>query len=300
MVTGGSGFIGEAVLRLLKGSEVDLLVLSRKDRSAGTKPNLNYFQANIIDRSEIRHVVCDFRPQFLLHLAGTTPWNDRTGNDSFDVNFGATKFLLEECVSIGCERAVLLGSASEYGDNLCPFSEKMAPRPKSAYARSKAEATRFALGLSEQSDLKVCVLRPFTVYGPGQPSSMFISQLIEHAINNEPFEMSDGMQKRDLVFIDDVARAILLAHTRPSAAGHVINIGSGQGTRLRELAIKVWAECVADSNKLLIGQRSKSGDDGFDMIAEIGLADSLLGWKPAVRLEDGLRLMIDRIRENRI
>jgi len=101
------------------------------------------------------------------------------------------------------------------------------------------------------------------------------------------------VQRRDLVFVTDVVRALIAASTHDRAAGRVINIGTGRGVALRDAARFVWEKCGAEPAKLEIGAIGKSGDDPFDTLADNSLAAELLDWHPLVSFEDGISQMID-------
>jgi UDP-glucose 4-epimerase len=152
--------------------------------------------------------------------------------------------------------------------------------PVSRYAVSKARTNEFALEMNARTGFPVTVLRVFTAYGYHQPRKMFLSQLLTHALLNQRFKMSDGLQKRDFVYVGDVVDAITAAMTAQRAVGRVINIAGGRGIALKDLATKVWAVCNGDPQLLEIGSREKSSDDAFDTEADISLAAELLAWRP--------------------
>ena len=163
----------------------------------------------------------------------------------------------------------MLGSASEYGNQAIPFTEAMPLRPVSDYAVSKVEANRYAVEMNLASGLPVTILRVFTAYGFDQPDKMFLSQLLNHALLNRNFKMSDGEQKRDFVHVDDVSSAILVAMTAENVVGRVINIAGGRGIALKDIARHVWKICKADPELLEIGAREKTRDDCFNTEADI-------------------------------
>ena len=125
------------------------------------------------------------------------------------------------------------------------------------------------------------VLRVFTAYGYGQPDKMFFSQLLRHALLRDNFRMSDGLQRRDLVYVSDVVDAVIAAIDSTRAVGRTINIGSGRAIALRDLAERVWKVCGAPADMLEIGTLTKSSDDSFDTEADISLAGELLDWRPS-------------------
>lgn len=296
LVTGGSGFIGSAVVRSLTASGLRPLVVYRPGTNIVGDELIDVFRLDLAEPIGIKELVHQYRPEIVIHLAGPSRIGDGCGDSDIQLHLSATKCLLEESERVGTKRAVIVGSAAEYGENPVPFKESMTPNPVSDYSRSRAEATRFAMDQFRNTGFGVCVLRPFTVYGPGQPAWMFLSQLITRAIDNRPFEMSDGLQKRDLVYVDDVAQAIVKAVDTDHSAGRVINIGSSRGIALCDLATKVWGLCGADPDKLLIGKLKKRGDDSFDTIADISLANELLDWRPSTDLDTGLCSMISAIK----
>ncbi len=292
LLTGGTGFIGGVVLKSLIALHLRPLVTTRRISMTAFDPAIigtfDVAELDLTDPVETKRIITDFEPEIVIHLAGATMHDDPTGDYCYEMNFAATASLFSLLRETDVKKAVMIGTGSEYGDQPAPFSEQMETRPVSVYAKSKADATNFALGLFERSGFPVTILRVFTAYGPGQPLNMFISQLVTHAIRNDHFNMSDGLQERDFVYVDDVADAILAAVTSDTATGRVVNIGSGQATALKDIAAMVWEECEADPEKLHIGAIAKTGDALLDTHADITLARDLLGWSPKTSLKTGI------------
>src|SRR5262249_58147072 len=140
----------------------------------------------------------------------------------------------EESRKNGVRRIVIAGSAEEYGSQAGPLNERLSLKPSTGYGISKALATKHALALNAREGCPVVVVRPFSVYGPGQPREMFVAQAVEAAVRGVPFKMSIGEQKRDLVFVADVARGLIRAAMTPRIEGKVINRATGLPYRLRE------------------------------------------------------------------
>jgi nucleoside-diphosphate-sugar epimerase len=255
-------------------------------------------ELDITDRDRLADLVRSYRPQAVVHLAGVTGSSDPTGGLCRDVNLTATSSLFDSLDAAGVESVVTLGSAAEYGSQPIPFREDMPTMPVSPYAVSKAMATKFALEMHVTNGFPVTVLRVFTAYGDGQPSNMFLSQLIDHALSDRHFEMSDGVQLRDFVYAADVAEAVLSALYTKTAVGKVVNIGSGKGIPLRDVARIVWRLCDANMDRLAIGALSKTADDSFDTEADISRAKELLNWIPLTPFLDqaggGLSEMISK------
>lgn len=279
LVTGGTGFIGRYVVDLLIADGSRPLVATFNETVSGN-PNIDLIELDLTNEAEINDLIRSYKPQIVLHLAGITGNADPTGKIYHDINFTGTANLLMALEKNGADRVVMLGSASEYGNQPTPFREDMPTRPVSHYGISKAMASQFAIEMHALNNFPVTILRVFTAFGLGQPDKMFFSQLLKHAMANRHFNMSDGLQKRDFVHVDDVVGAIKASMTADKAVGRIINIAGGKGIALRDLARHVWKMFGADDDRLHIGSREKTGDDRFDTEADISLAAEILNWRP--------------------
>jgi len=244
-----------------------------------------------------RQVLQTLKPKVLIHLAGTRGRGDVRGAQVAcdELNVRATLELLESAMANGAERIVILGSAEEYGNQPGPHIESSSPQPTSIYGKSKALATSQALTLYKEAGCPVVIVRPFTVYGPDQPNDMFIAEAVDAAVRGADFRMSEGNQKRDLVFVEDIVQGIIAAATTPNIEGTVINLGSGIARTLRDAAQRIW-ELAGARSPLMIGARSAQPQELYDTWADITLAQRLLNWNPAVSLETGLERTIDHVR----
>jgi len=291
LVTGGTGFIGRYVLKELKKKGHKPFVFTRnitQRLEEDLKNEVHLIELDLLVTDDLEAWIIENRPDTIMHLAGATLHDDQTGKTCHDLNYVATTHLLNIARSTGVRRVLLLGTAEEYGNQPLPFREDMESKPATIYGISKARATAFALSQFEEHDLPIVILRIFTVYGYDQPTQMFLNQLITHSLLKKDFNMTDGLQKRDFVYVEDVARAICKAMTAQNVEGRVVNIGSGRSTSLREVAATVWKICETDPSLLHIGGRFKPVTESYDTEADISLAETLLDWKPQTNLENGL------------
>jgi nucleoside-diphosphate-sugar epimerase len=293
LVTGGAGFIGRHLVRelcALGHSPVAVTrSLDRIDRDLGDLDNVRWVEADLCSSEQVTALLQAEQPDVLFHLAGNRLGESDKRTDS---NLLSAANLFEASRDSSIKRIVILGSASEYGDQLGPLNEKLPARPSSAYGISKAVVTKTALAMFEENGLPVVILRPFTVYGPHQPAEMFVAEATHCAVNELPFRMSAGTQQRDFVFVDDVVAAIIASASAAELEGKIINIGSGQARKLRDVAELIWR--ISETKApLLIGERPASESDMHDTWADITRAQELLDWSPRTSLEDGLRTTIE-------
>jgi UDP-glucose 4-epimerase len=196
---------------------------------------------------------------------------------------------------------VAASSSSFYGNTpVLPKREDMHYRPRSPYAASKVAGELYLQVFHAVYGLQTVGLRYFNVYGPKQdPSSHYaavIPKFIRLALNGEPLPIEgDGAQTRDFTYIDDVVNANLFALTVQEVHGECVNIGHGEQTSISSLAETVIRQTRSSSK---IVHRDPRPGDVRDSLADISLAHSLLGYKPAHPLADGLQATIDWYRKN--
>jgi dTDP-L-rhamnose 4-epimerase len=178
-----------------------------------------------------------------------------------------------------------------------PTPETKPPSLTSVYALSKFDQERMGLLIGRAYGIPTVALRFFNVYGPRQALSnpytgvlaIFASRLLN---NNRPMIYEDGLQRRDFVSVQDVARACWLTLEVPEAADRVFNVGSGRDYTVLELAERVAG--VLDKGHIepeVIG-KYRVGDIRH-CFADITLAREVLGYEPSVTLEEGLIELAD-------
>lgn len=297
-VTGATGFIGQHLVRALVAGGSRPVLLARREPAFGEPLPWEPFELQ--DGESVRAAVRAARPSVLIHLAGTRA-RERAGRGALaaaQLNVAATVRLLVEALDAGVGRIVLLGSAEEYGDQSGPLHEELPLQARSAYGVSKAAVTGFARALHASDGLPVVIVRPFSVYGPGQPRDMFVSGAVAAAVAGEPFEMTAGLQQRDLVYVEDVVDGIVRAAAQPGIEGETLNLGTGQPHALRDVAAAIW-RLSASAAPLRIGARPAPEHELYHTWADPRRARERLGWSAATVLETGLRATIAWQRQRR-
>lgn len=286
LITGGAGFIGSHLAAELRRHGAQVLVAMRP----GTKVNDDAAVAmDLRDGEAVADLLDSVRPSVVFNLAGRRPVSaTEDPEETIRVNVVGAMRVLRESVRVGVARVVLVGSAEEYGDQAAPVSEDASLAPRTVYGASKAAMTLHALALHRSTGAPVAVVRPFSVYGPGGPLSMFVAEAMDRAARGLPFEMTEGTQRRDLIHVDDVVAGLVAAARVPEAEGEVFNLGSGMSHALRDVAQTLWRISGA-SGALRIGARPNPPGDLTETRADVDKARRLLGWAPRIPLEEGLR-----------
>lgn len=293
LITGGAGFIGRHLVRRLEEAGIGYTgvvhTTPAPDEGSG---HGNWIRLDLANAAGLESLVSDTQPDVVFHLAGVLG-ADRTlefAERAIQGNFLASHHLLTALGrSARPQRIVLMGSSEEYGrQEHLPYTEDMPTRPVSPYSASKAAVTQIALLYHELFSLPVVVLRPFVVYGPGQPPQMLIPALMHALTRGEEFRMTPGEQTRDFVFVEDVVAALIAAAVATGAAGEVFNVCSGEERRIRDVAEAVVGLAGAD-DVLRVGALPYRQNEVWRLVGSNEKARDRLGWSPQVRLVDGLR-----------
>lgn len=286
LVTGGAGFIGSHLTALLLtlGHEVRVL----DDLSAGKKSNIpddaEFILGSILRPEEISRAAegCDG----IFHLAARPNVQESIEKPCFahDVNGTGTLNLLLAARDGGVRRVVFSSSSAVYGDQLLPQAEEMSPNPISPYAIQKLTGEQYARVASSCWGVETVSLRYFNAYGPrlsfvGAYYTVIAVFLKQRASGHSLTVTGDGMQTRDFVYVDDIARANVLAmESARVGCGEVINIGSGTRMSVNDIAKRFSHPIVHIDARI----------EPRDTQADIRRAKELLYWSPTIGFDEGL------------
>lgn len=301
LITGGAGFLGAALANRLANEGHTVLVVD--DLTAGDPRRLA--SEVLLTRGDVRDV-----PKLwtllqgvdcVYHLAARVrvPESIHYPSDYNAVNVGGTVAVMEAMRDTGVRRVVFASSGALYGEQSHqPVHEGQVPNPNSPYGVSKIAAEYYVSTLGTLYDIETVSLRVFNAYGPGQelPPSYppVVPQLLKQARTGGSLVIfGDGRQTRDFVFLDDVLDALAAASTATDVNRAVINVGSGQEISINDLAARV-ARVAGKRVDVLHNQGQPGGVSR--LVADVDLAQQLLGWTPRTELEEGLRLTLERDR----
>lgn len=295
IVTGGAGFIGSNLVdELIKQGHKDVHVID--NLSTGKRGNLNpkakFYELDICDLEKIKSVFKG--ADFVFHLAAQPRIQPsiKDPKSSHDANLTGTLHVLIAAKEAGVKKFIYSASSSAYGlQKTMPLREDMIANPLNPYAMQKYMGERYCHLFNHLYGLPVVCLRYFNVYGPRQTCegayATVIGIFLKQKKAGQPLTIvPDGKQRRDFTHVRDVVAANLLAmKSNKIGKGEIINIGSGENHSIKEVAKIIGGKTRSIS--------PRKGEARLTL-ADIGLAKKLLGWKPTVRLADG----ISELREN--
>jgi UDP-glucose 4-epimerase len=306
LVTGGAGFIGSNICRRLVDEDcfvrvVDNLITGKMSNLEGISDKIEFIEADMGDEAVARKVMRDI--DVVLHQ-GAVPSVPRSVDDPATTHkhcVEATFNLLLASRNAGIRRFVYAASSSAYGDSeILPKVETMVCNPLSPYAVGKLVGEYYCKVFSSVFGLETISLRYFNVFGPYQdPTSQyaaaipaFVTSILQ---DKRPTVYGDGEQSRDFTYVDNVVEANLLAARAKQTRGEVVNIACGERITVNAI-INLINEIVGKDIKAeYVAERA--GDVKHSQ-ADINMAERVIGYKPVVSFQEGLRKAIKWYRVN--
>jgi UDP-glucose 4-epimerase len=297
LITGGAGFIGSHTVDELiqSGDKVKVLDNFRGGRLANitqhlSNPNFKFLEKDIrtieLDNDIFEDVDC------IIHFAGLGDIVPSINNpiEYFSVNSFGTTRILEAARLNSIRRVVYAASSSCYGVAQVPTNEDCEISTEYPYAFSKFIGEKTAFHWAKVYGLEVNSIRIFNAYGTRSRTSgtygavfgVFLKQLIE----KQPLTVvGDGTQKRDFVYVTDVAKAFVLA-AKTAIHNEVFNIGGGDPISINQIV------SILSSEHVSIPERP--GEPKITW-ADISKAENLLDWIPQISIETGIRKMLENL-----
>ncbi len=301
LVTGGAGFIGSNILKLLHQRDYEIVVFD--NLSTGYEKNLDEFPdielviGDIRDRHKLDLAIKGCK--IVFHLAASTGNVKSLQNpiEDSEVNVLGTLNVLENSRLNGVEKIVYSSSAAIFGEpQYQPIDEKHPLEPDSPYGVSKLAGEKHCLCYTRTYDLDVVCLRYFNVYGINQRYDAYGNVIPIFAtllLQSKPITIyGDGEQTRDFVNVNDVAMANIQAFETPGLRG-AFNIGSGNSITINQL-VEIFKK-VSNKDIGVVYTAPRKGEV-LHSRAKINKAKNAFNFKPQVSLEEGIKEYIDWVR----
>lgn len=302
LITGGAGFIGRRLTVILAKSGAEVRVA---DASIATLrplherfPQIHCYELDIRDQVAVQQVVGASLPEYVFHLAAAGVSDPFLPLEfALAVNLYGSLNVFQACFGNDSihraggpgDRVIRLVHTSTPYERGTGVDQE--PCPISHYAASKAAASAIARMYHRTRGWPIVIVRPFQVYGPGQPTQALIPAAILAAKEGRPFRMTEGQQERDFVYVDDVARGYLAAAIR-GVDGCSYDLGWGMTHPIRTVIDRLYALMQAKTQPVYGALSYRTGEI-WSSHADIDPATRDLGWCPQVSLDEGLALAVE-------
>ena len=276
LVTGGGGFIGQALCARLRAAGQTVLAVGRTHGDVAEAATWQSLPA----------------ARVLYHLAGRSyvPDSWQQGPDFVRTNVTGTEHALAYCRQHGAR--IVFASAYVYGiPRRLPLNEDDTPAPSNPYAVTKRLAEQLCEFAAEYQGVAATVLRIFNVFGPGQRPEFLIPMVLRQLQAGQEIRLLDLAPKRDYVYLDDVVDAFVKAGD-VTAGFHVLNIGSGTSYSVAEIVDTI--QTVAGTKLPVTSEAVRRTQEIPDVVADISRAHRVLGWRPQLSFGDGVAQLLKR------
>jgi nucleoside-diphosphate-sugar epimerase len=288
LVVGGNGYLGKFLVKVLRENEADIFVISRNCEQSNSQ-----FSVDITNFDETYKVIQKIKPDIVYHLAANISRNrDFTiYKEMATVNVQGTLNILKSLEGIDAH-FIFTSSSEIYGNNASPFHENQIPKPVSPYSLTKINAEILVQTYSTNQSKKFTNLRVFNFYGESMPEGFFIPQMIQSLKKGEDFLMTKGEQVRDFLYVGDVVKALVLTAKNTSSYGETMNVCSGKGTKLSQLAAAVNTSMKTKA-KIVLGAIPYRDNEVWEMIGDNSKIKKITGFEPKISIDKGIEIVIN-------
>ncbi len=300
LVLGAAGFLGRWVARAMsiQGARLTLV-----DRSRGALESVlseweargEMVEADVTDAAALREVIERAHPTTVFNLAGYgISASERDEAIAGRINAELPAVLCDAVADAADSnggvpaRLVHMGSAYEYGAIGGDLAEDSEPNPVTLYGRTKLDGTRRLTARCQARGVRGVTARLFMAYGPGEHAGRLFPSLLEAARTGATLDLTDGTQRRDFVWIEDVVQGLQRLALADAPPGAVVNLASGRLTTVR-----AFAETAADIldlplERLRFGALPTRPEEMAHDEVNVERLRGLTGWVPATSVDNGI------------
>lgn len=298
LVTGGAGFVGSHLVRLLLSQGRPVVVYDnfragRRESLASTSDLLSVYDGDVRDHQSLRDAVQLYRPRAVIHLAALhyIPYCSSHPVETLEVNVVGTQVVLEACRDADVRRFVFVSSAAVYAPGDRAHKEDDALGPSDIYGLSKLFGEQLIHQFHGATGITSYIARLFNVYGPGETNPHVIPEIVEQLGRGDRLELGNTSARRDLVHARDVARALVCLLENETPPIGVFNVGTGRETSVDEVIDLMEAE-LGRAIQVEHSPARMRPVDRPHLRADASLMRDKLGWRPTISLRQGLRELL--------
>lgn len=278
-VSGNKGFVGKFLCKYLVDGGI--YVTNNEDRR------------HSVDITNLHQLKSFEGVDAIVHLAAKTSVINSLNNphETYYINLLGTLNMLEMARSKQIRKFIYV-SSYVYGQPLyLPVDERHPVNPHSPYNKSKLLAEKLCEYYFQDFGIEIVTLRPFYLYGPGSNSNSFVSSVIEQAKRNGNVLLSGKQTRRDFLYIADFIKLIAIIINQFPDGYNIFNVGYGTSHTLEEVT-SILSKLLKRKINIGYNELSRPGDV-TEMKADISKVCNSFNWKPAVSLDEGLKLTVE-------
>jgi NAD dependent epimerase/dehydratase len=310
IVTGAGGFIGSHLVDKLVtlGADVTAFVHYNARNDWGmleenyseNDGRISVISGDIADGFAVDDAVAG--NDYVFHLAALIgiPYSYVAPESYVNTNIKGTLNVMQACRHHDVSRIVHTSTSEAYGTAIyTPIDEKHPLQGQSPYSATKIGADKIAESYFCSFELPVSTIRPFNTFGPRQSARAVIPTIISQALKSDTIHLGSLTPVRDMNFVYDTVNGFIRMAESDKAIGMTINVGSGRGATIGEIADIILEKINPDAEIICKEERVRpENSEVRELICGNKLAKEVFGWTPEYTLEEGLEITIEWIRKN--
>jgi nucleoside-diphosphate-sugar epimerase len=305
MVAGGAGFVGSAVVRelLKRGSKVvcfDNYLHGHPSHVAGLAGPLEVIHGDLRDNWAVYKAIRDHNCEYIIDCVGDTfvPTAYTMPERFFEINVAATLHLLRAAQTLQIKRMLYVSSTEVYGQVDGKCDENTPINPMNTYAVSKAAADRLCYTYHIEHKVPVVIARIFNCYGPRETEPYIIPEIISQLHRGPCIALGNIKAERDFTFVHDTANALISVLASEIPNGETVNVGSDTSFPVEWLAHSLAEIMQITPLEITVDPARLRRCDIQQFRCDNSKLCKYTGWKPTVKIDEGLRITVDWFRRN--
>lgn len=288
LVIGGTGFIGSHILNSLSSKKYSLFSISKKTIKRSQKlKKVKYIKCDITNFTKLKKKL-KLKFDHIINLSGYIDHSNHKQN--YLCHFQGTKNLVDLLKYKNIKTFVQIGSSLEYGSIKSPQRETDNCKPIGSYAISKYKASKYIEKCGKKFNFPYIILRLYQIYGPLQKKNRLIPLTIDSCIKNKKFNCSEGLQKRDFLYIDDFTNLIKKILKKKIIRKKIYNIGSSMPIKIKNVINKIRSYIKLGKPQFgAIKMRKEEINKLYPSIIKI---KKDFNWRPKIRFNTGIKKTI--------
>jgi len=306
LITGADGFIGSHLTEMLVAKGYHVKALSQYNsfnnwgwlENVNCKKDIEIISGDIRDLNYCKSITKNI--DIIFHLAALIgiPYSYTAPDSYVETNVSGTLNICQAVKENEISRLIHTSTSEVYGNaQYVPIDEKHPLQPQSPYSATKIAADAMAMSFHNSFHLPVTIARPFNTYGPRQSARAIIPAIITQiATGKKEIKLGDTSPTRDFNYVEDCCRAFIMLAESEKTIGETVNIGSNSEISISDTLKLIKEIMSSDVSFVNDKQRNRpKKSEVFRLWCDNKKINELVGYKPQINIQDGLKKTIDWI-----
>ena len=292
LIIGANGFLGYNLSKKIKNIGYKIVLLCRKkNNKLKTFKQAQYIYCDINNEKKLKKkLIGNF--DYVINFSGNIDHKNK--HQTFKTHYGGLKTLVKVLKNKKIKIFIQAGTSLEYGKDHSPQREKNQSKPISHYGKAKYLASK--LLMNKKFFFKYIILRLYQVYGPYQKKDRLVPIVINSCLNDQKFDCTEGSQKRDFLYIDDLTDLLKKIIKAKKIKSGIYNVGNGKPITVKNVIKKI--NLIVKKGKPNFGGIKMRKDEVKSLYPNVSKVIKTFKWKPKTTILKGLKKTINYYEKN--